>query len=255
MWVYIKHRQRTQQEADKRQAEAAETERKRAAEERLNKEKQSRALQERLRQLEQLRSGYDSSIFEINRVIRRFTTDVTRLQDQDDEEVRKTKERNGWWAYVTSPIYGKTVETEEQKQQRETEPLQRLASKSIREHELRQKEARLRSLKSELQDVNSKITVEKKRNEDEVRARQEGKSSCGRSKKQGGESKNNKNASDRRRGRRHRPNCGGNKLHAQLRKPATLKRPGRHKSRCEESKQSVTLRKLGRHKSRREESE
>jgi len=158
-WVRIKHRQRTQQEANKCEAE-----------ERLNKEKEQRASQERLRQLEQLRSSHDSSIFEINRVIRRLTADIKRLQDQDNEESRERRERDSWWAYFTSPIYGKAEETKEQKQQRETERLQRLASKRIRGNELRQKEARLQSLKSELQDVNSKITAEKKRHEDDVRA-------------------------------------------------------------------------------------
>ena len=169
-WERIKHRQSTQQEAKKRQAEAAETERKRAAEEALKKEREQRASQERLRPLEHLRSSYDNDIFELNRVVRKLAADLKRLQDQDNEEIRKEKERNGWWTYLTSSVYGKAEETEEQKQQRETERLQRLASTSIKGYELKQKEARLQSLKSALQDVNSRIAAEKKRSEDEARA-------------------------------------------------------------------------------------
>jgi hypothetical protein len=56
------------------------------------------------------------------------------------EELRKERERNNWWTFITSPIYGEGQETEEQKQRRETERLQRLASKSIK-NQLAQREA------------------------------------------------------------------------------------------------------------------
>lgn len=168
-WVSIKNRHSTQQEAKRRQAEAAETERKRAAEETLNQQREQRAYQERLRPLEQSRSGYNSDIFEINRVIRRLAADLKRLQDQDDEESKKEKQRNSWWTYFTSPIYGKAEETEEQKQQRETQRLQRLNCKRIKDYELNQKKANLQRLESALQDVESKIIAEKK-NEDRAQA-------------------------------------------------------------------------------------
>ena len=69
-------------------------------------------------------------------------------------------------------------ETDEQKQERETKRLHRLASKSIKGSELGEKEARLRRLQDSLQDVNGKIAaeknkaeIEKKKLEDEARAR------------------------------------------------------------------------------------
>ena len=92
------------------------------------------------------------------------------LQDQDDEETRKERERNSWFTYLTSPIYGTKAETDEQKRIRETERLQRLASQSIKRSELQQKEARLESLESALRDTNSKIAAEKLRYETEARA-------------------------------------------------------------------------------------
>jgi hypothetical protein len=60
-------------------------------------------------------------------------------------------------------------ETEEQKQRRETERLQRLASKSIKENQLAQKEAILQKSRYALDDVNSGIAAVKKEEEDEAR--------------------------------------------------------------------------------------
>ena len=167
-WTGIRDNLRAQHETDKRQAEAAETKKKRATEERAKKQKEDDERQERLRSLELSKSRYDNDIFELSRVVRKLTADLKRLQDQDDEDLRKERERNGWWAYLVSPIYGKLNETDEQKLARETERLHRLASRSIKGSELREKEAKLRRLQDALQDVNSKIAAEKKKAEDEA---------------------------------------------------------------------------------------
>jgi hypothetical protein len=169
-WVHIKRRQGAQQEAKKRQAEAAGTERKKTAEEHLKRQREQRAPQERLRPLEELRFRYDSDVFEVNRVIRRLIADLKRLQDQDDEALRKERERKSWWTYLTSPMYGKAQETAEQKQQRATERYQKIASKRIKGIDLKQQEARLQILKISLQNVNSKIAAEKQKNEYEAQA-------------------------------------------------------------------------------------
>lgn len=167
-WPGIRDRLRAQQESDRRQAEAAETEKKRATEERAKRQKEDGARQERLRLLERFKSRYDSDIFEVSRVVRKLTADLKRLQDQDDEDLRKERERNSWWAYLASPFYGKVNETEEQKQARETERLHRLASKSIKGSELHEKKAKLQRLQDALQNVDSKIAAEKKKAEDEA---------------------------------------------------------------------------------------
>ena len=165
----IKLSQRTQREAEERQAGAAETERRRAAEEKLNKQREQDATQERIRQLEQVKFGYDSNIFELNRLIRKLAADLEQHQGQDNEESRQERERTSWYTYFTRPLYGKEDETKEQKQEREIERLRRVAIKRIKENELNQKKARLHSFHSALDDVDSEIAAKKKRIEDEAR--------------------------------------------------------------------------------------
>ncbi|KAL9128134.1 MAG: hypothetical protein Q9175_007592 [Cornicularia normoerica] len=177
-WSSIRDSLQAQQESEKRQAEAAQTEKKRAAEAKAKEQRGDVARQERLRDLGLAKSRYETDIFELSRGTRKLAADLKHLQDQDDEDLRKEKERNGWWAYLASPINGKVNETDEQKQERETKRLHRLASKSIKGSELGEKEARLRRLQDSLQDVNGKIAaeknkaeIEKKKLEDEARAR------------------------------------------------------------------------------------
>lgn len=170
IWTGIRDRLRAQQELAKRQADAAEAEKKKATEQKLKKQKEDDARPERLRSLNLTKFRYDSEIFELSRVVRRLTADLKRLQDQDDEDSRKEREQNSRRAYMTSPIYGKVEESKEQKQARETARLHRLASKSIKGSELRAKEAKLKKLQSELQsalqDVDSQISVERQKAED-----------------------------------------------------------------------------------------
>lgn len=171
-WPSIRDSIRAKQESDRRQAEAAQTEEKRAAEARARKQKEDAALQERLRNFELAKSRYDSDIFELSRVIRKLAADLKRLQDQDEEDLRAERERNGWWAYLASPIYGKESETDEQKQTRETKRLDRVASRSIKGSELDEKTARLQRLQEALQNVSDKIALEKKKAEDEKKREQ-----------------------------------------------------------------------------------
>lgn len=168
-WSGIRDSLRAKQESDWRQAEAAQAEKKRATEARAKEQKEDIARQERLRRLEQFRWKYDDEIFELSRAIRKLVADLKRLQDQDVENSRKERERNGWWAYLASPILGKEKETDEQKQAREKTRLHRLASNSIKGNELKEKEARLQRLQDALQNVNDKIAAEKKKAEDEKR--------------------------------------------------------------------------------------
>ena len=93
--------------------------------------------------------------------------DLKRLQEQDDENARREKRRNGWWAYLTSPVYGQVKETDEQKQERENKRLQRNAAETIKGSDLAEKEARLKQLQDALHGVNSRIAAEKKKAADE----------------------------------------------------------------------------------------
>ena len=169
-WVHIRHYQSTQREEERRQSEKAAAERKKAAEETLNSQAQQRKLQERLQPLEKQRSQHEGSIFETNRVIRRLAAELKRVRDLDEEELRKQNERNSWWTYFTSPVYGKAQESEEEKQKRETERLQRLATKSIKGYELQQMEAKLKIFESALKDTAQKIAAERTKYDIELQA-------------------------------------------------------------------------------------
>lgn len=169
-WVQIKKVQRTQQEAEKRQAEAAEKERKSAAEEKASKQKEESRRQQLFLNLQARKSECERDIFEINRVVRKLTAEMKRIREMDEEDIRKERERNSWWTYFTAPIYGKRQEPEDLKSIREAERLQRLASKRIKGTELRQNEAKLKSLQDALKDVNSKLNAEKQREEEVTRA-------------------------------------------------------------------------------------
>ena len=166
-WAGIRQRKAAEEESEKRQTEASRNERNRAAEEKVRKQKEEASLREQLQDLERQRSEYETKIFECSRAIRNSSATLKRLQERDDEDIRKESERNSWWTFFTSPIYGKQVpETEEQKQQREYHRLQRVHSKSIREQNLIQEEAKVHNLRDRLQDVTSKIAVLKRKREE-----------------------------------------------------------------------------------------
>lgn len=168
-WPSIRDSERAKQESEKRQAEAAQAETRRTAEARAKKQEEDNVRQERLRNLESARWRYDDNIFELSRVIRKLRADLKRLRDQDDVDLRKERELNSWWTYLASPIYGRREETEQQKQERETNRLNRVASKSIKGSELVEKEAKLQGLQDAVKDVNGRIAVERKKVADEQR--------------------------------------------------------------------------------------
>lgn len=167
-WEHIRTRANAQQEAKKRAAEAAETERK----DNLNKQREQKARQERLERLYQQKSSLDRDAFELNRVVTRLTNEIKRLQEQNEEEKRKERANDTWWTFVTSPIYGKTKESDETKQRREEGRRQRLTSSYIKGFELEQKEARFKELMGSLLDLEKQIAAEKKKSEDEARAQE-----------------------------------------------------------------------------------
>ena len=166
-WPSIRDSLWTQQETEKRQTEAAQAETRRAAEARVKKQQADAAREERLRNLEQSRRRYDQDIFELSRATRKLAADLKRLKELDDEDVRREKERNGWWAHLISSISGQVRETDEEKQEREKKRVDRLASQRIKGSELAQTEARLKKLQNAQRDVNGRITAEKKKAEDE----------------------------------------------------------------------------------------
>ncbi|KAI9750805.1 MAG: hypothetical protein M1815_001559 [Lichina confinis] len=110
-------------------------------------------------------------MFDVSGLVEKLTADLERLRDEDAEALRKERERNSWWAYLTSPISGQVNETDEQKQARIMKHLHRLASKTIKECELREQEAKFQRLWEALQGVSAKIVREKGKLAAEAQAR------------------------------------------------------------------------------------
>lgn len=169
-WPSIKERLRAQHESEKHKAEAEEREQRRASQQRAKEKVVEEVRQKRVRHLEVLKRRYNDDIFEVARAVRILTVDLRRLQDKDDQDLREQRERNGWMAYLTSPIYGKQRETDDEKLARETERIQRLASKRIKESELKEKEAKLNRLQDALRDANEKIAVENEKAEEALKS-------------------------------------------------------------------------------------
>lgn len=174
-WPSIREKLQAQHESEKHKAEAEEREQRRASQQKANEKRVDEARQERVRHLEVLKRRYNDDIFEVTRALRKLMADLTRLQNKDDEDSREYRERNGWLAYLTSPIYGKQRETEDEKTAREIEHIQRLATKRIKESELKEKETKLNSLQDALRDTNNKLAVENKKAEEalQMQAREE----------------------------------------------------------------------------------
>lgn len=168
-WGSIKQNARAKEEKHKRETETTETEQKKATEENVEKQRQASAQQKGLQNLYTQKCRHEGDVFENNRVVRKLVADLKRLQDQDNDEKRKERERNSWWTFVIVPIHGEVKETEEQKRIRETERLQRRAGRSIKEGQLAQKEAVLQRSRDALDEVNSKIAALKEQEEEDAR--------------------------------------------------------------------------------------
>ena len=170
-WAGIRDSLRAQQEEERRRTEASGTEEKRTADESAKKQKEEDARKEYLRRLELSSSGYVRDLFDIDVLIGKLTADLQRLRDRDAEALRKERERNSWWAYLTSSIHGNVNETDEQKQARKMEHLHRLASKTIKESELHEQKAKFQRLWDAFEDVKRKIACEREKVEAEAQAR------------------------------------------------------------------------------------
>ncbi len=172
-WPGIRDSERARRESEQRQADAAQAEKKRAAAAKAKRQEEDTARRERLGNLESAKRRYDDDIFELARVIRKLVADLKRLEELDAEDVKKERERNGWRAYLAAPIYGRAEETEEQKGERETARLNRGASRRIKGSELAEKEKRMQGFRERLADVSGRIEGEKKKAEDERRRGEE----------------------------------------------------------------------------------
>lgn len=168
-WSGLNTNSRSEQDTEKRRREAAEASQQQAAKDVTNMQNAGMERQGHLKRWISESNRYQDEILQVNRRIKRLAADIARLRAIDDEEVKKEKEKNSWWAYLSSPIYGRVQETEEEKRNREVERLQRVASKSIKNNELANEEAKLQRWKDFLKRTNDKINAEYKKRDDEAR--------------------------------------------------------------------------------------
>ncbi|KAM0805912.1 DnaJ domain-containing protein [Usnea florida] len=135
IWPGIRDRLRAQQESAKQQAEAAKVERQREAELRAKKEKIYEALerqnakarakdkrerQNRLQTLRATKARYDREIRDLLQDISMHEFDLKHLEEQDKEDLRLDKEQTS------------SKDANEQKQARDYNRLQRVASRRLR---------------------------------------------------------------------------------------------------------------------------
>ncbi|KAJ9642864.1 hypothetical protein H2199_004385 [Coniosporium tulheliwenetii] len=78
----VKVRLRARKKAEKREAEAAETERKRAAEQSKHRQEQETARQERLRSLHSIREGYEFEVLEASRVVQQLKDELPKEENE-----------------------------------------------------------------------------------------------------------------------------------------------------------------------------
>ena len=105
----------------------------------------------------------------MRRTVRKVSADLSRLYLEEEDEIQKEWATNGWWTYLTPPVFGERPESEE-KQNLERERIQRLAAIKIKESSLRQEEAKARGQESLLQELHARIDAKEKPSESQRRA-------------------------------------------------------------------------------------
>ena len=117
---------------------------------------------------------FASEIFEVKRVITRLQSELKNIQTEEEKALAEEQARNSWFTYAYSSVFGATKESEEAKQERELQRLQRRASKTIKEKELSRKEEKLKEWNDLLSGVEKAIAAEiSSRQERERRAEME----------------------------------------------------------------------------------
>ncbi|KAF6226137.1 hypothetical protein HO133_009003 [Letharia lupina] len=188
VWPGIRDRLGTQHQSDLRQAEAAEAETRREAEARAKKQEEarkrrgaearaktkeedearrSRGAETRAKDLENAGrqksfnlGEYDKDISDLHQHTTTLEKDLNQLEDQDNEDPRIEKEQNSYRTYLSSYFYPKAKETEEQKQARENERIQRRTSRRFKEILLTTTKGKLQRQRDALQRVIDQIAAE-----------------------------------------------------------------------------------------------
>lgn len=162
-WKGIRHSLRAKQVSDRRRAMTAAAENRRKLEEANERQARQNAQKRHVQELENTKSVYCDDIVEVHKMINKTITDLKRLEDYGNEQYIKQQEKPaGWLLYLASLFHCKIEETQEQKQAREIEQVQRDVAKTTKQSELLEQEAKLQKLQDALEKVQIEIEREKK---------------------------------------------------------------------------------------------
>lgn len=90
------------------------------------------------------RKVHDDAIFELKREIRKLQAAIRELEENEKAERDEEAAKNSWTRWMLNPIYGKPVETEEEKEKKGKVRIDRMHSIRFKERELGRKDEDLR---------------------------------------------------------------------------------------------------------------
>lgn len=90
------------------------------------------------------RKVHDDAIFELKREIRKLQAAIRELEENEKAERDEEAARNSWTRWMLNPIYGKPVETEEEKEKKCKARIDKMHSIRFKERELGRKDENLR---------------------------------------------------------------------------------------------------------------
>ena len=86
------------------------------------------------------RKVYDDKIFELRREVRKLQAAIREIEEKENKEKEEEAAKASWGRWFLNPIYGKPVETEEEKEKKARERIGRMHSIRINEAKLGNKE-------------------------------------------------------------------------------------------------------------------
>lgn len=126
----------------------------------LQKSKQERAAQWRTSS-----RTFESSIFEISRVIRRLEQDIKNLDSIFAAEVAVEAQKNSWKAWLLSPVYKKAEESGEEKALKDRARQERRIEKDMKERRLNVQKAELKATETSMRTAESRMKAADSRDE------------------------------------------------------------------------------------------
>jgi hypothetical protein len=113
------------------------------------------------------KNTFDSTIFELQREIRRLEQDVRNLEDISTAERAEEAKKNSWSAWLLSPIYRTVEDSEQQKARKDRARQERRIEKDIKERRLEIKKTNLEKtetlLRKEEKEINEANLIDNRK--------------------------------------------------------------------------------------------